>query len=42
MLLPWFIYLLVQLGYLQSTDSWHSLNNQQKQELEEIIIIDDF
>ncbi len=38
-MLPWFIYLLLQIGLLSTPDQWNTLTPQEKNNLE--IIIDD-
>lgn len=41
MLLPWFIYLLINLGLLNNPNSWHTLTPAEQYQLELIIIEDD-
>ena len=36
-MLPWFIYLLIQLGYLVQPEQWHSLSTSEQNRLEIII-----
>lgn len=38
-MLPWFIYLLILLGFLQSPEDWNSLSPQEQAKYE--IIIED-
>lgn len=40
MLLPWFVYLLVNLGYLNTDQQWFTLSESQKVNYE-LIITDD-
>jgi hypothetical protein len=39
-MLPWFIYLLIQFGYLATPEEWNTKTPAEKQQLE--IIIEDF
>lgn len=38
-MLPWFIYLLLQIGSLQTSEEWHNLAPEKQQEY--IIIYED-
>lgn len=36
-MLPWFIYLLLQWGFLSTPEEWHTLSPQQQEQYEIII-----